>query len=217
MENETWTPHRVAVIQHPPVFLDRAATLERAVTLLNEAANNGAQLVVFSEAFIPGYPAWIGRVRYRDDGALVEELHARLVANAVNLASDDLQMLRQAAQRRAVAVVCGIQERDGQYSGGTLYNTDVPATLPRHDALFGDRWLHDGDSVIINPTGNIVAGPLHRTHGILYAECTPDQAVAMRRRIDVAGHYGRPDLFHLEVNRAPMAPIHFRDDNEPGS
>lgn len=97
--------------------------------------------------------------------------------------------------------------------GTALHSRDIPADLPARDRLFGDAWLHDGDSVIVDPMGTVVAGPLHQAHGILYAECTPEQTVAMRRLIDVAGHYGRPDIFHLAVDRTPRAPIHFHDES----
>jgi nitrilase len=47
---------RVAVIQHAPVFLERAATLASAVAAVGEAAAREARLVVFPETFVPGYP-----------------------------------------------------------------------------------------------------------------------------------------------------------------
>ena len=52
-----------AIIQRSPVFLDRAACLKLAVEAVAEAAEAGARLVVFPEAFVPGYPAWIWRLR----------------------------------------------------------------------------------------------------------------------------------------------------------
>jgi len=63
--------------------------------------------------------------------------------------------------------------------------------------------------VIVDPRGTIVAGPLHEEHGILYAECDPLIASAAKRTLDVAGHYGRPDIFKLEVNREVLTPIDF--------
>jgi nitrilase len=51
---------RIAIVQRPPTFLNRAETTGTAVTSVDEAAGAGAQLIVFPEAFIPGYPAWIG-------------------------------------------------------------------------------------------------------------------------------------------------------------
>ena len=52
-----------AVVQRPPVLLDRTATIKNAVTYLHEAADEGAGLVVFPETYVPGYPDWIWRLR----------------------------------------------------------------------------------------------------------------------------------------------------------
>jgi nitrilase len=54
---------RLAVIQRPPVLLDRKRTLETAVAAVAEAAQGGAKLIVFPEAFTPGYPVWVWRPR----------------------------------------------------------------------------------------------------------------------------------------------------------
>lgn len=131
---------RVAVIQRPPVFLDRAATLDQAVASLGEAAANGARLAVFPEALVPGYPAWMWRLRPGPDMALTERIHARLRANSVSLAADELSPLREAARRHELTVVCGLHERDEALGGGTLYNTVVTigadgALLNRHRKL----------------------------------------------------------------------------------
>lgn len=131
---------RVAVVQQAPVFLDRGATLEAAVAAVREAAAHEARLVVFPETFVPGYPAWMWRLRPGTDMALTEKIHARLREGSVSLAADDLAPLRQAAADHGVAVVCGIHERDTEFSGGTLYNTVVTigpdrALLNRHRKL----------------------------------------------------------------------------------
>jgi nitrilase len=57
--------------------------------------------------------------------ALTEQLHSRLRANAVSLAGGDLAPLCEAAGENKVTVVCGIDERDTEFSRGTLYNTVV--------------------------------------------------------------------------------------------
>src|SRR5262245_65766285 len=108
----------IAIVQRPPVFLDRAATLDSAVAAVSEAAKAGAQLVVFPETFVPGYPAWIWRLRPGTDMGLTEKIHARLCAHAVNLDSNHLAPLQQAAKERQVTVVCGINEIDAEWSGG---------------------------------------------------------------------------------------------------
>ena len=61
---------KVAVIQKPPVLLDRDKTIERVLAAIDEAAGQGASLLVFPEAYIPGYPAWIWRLRPGGDMAL---------------------------------------------------------------------------------------------------------------------------------------------------
>jgi len=131
---------KVAVIQKPPVLLDRNRTIETALASIDEAVRNGASLLVFPEAYLPGYPTWIWRLRPGGDMALSGELHARLRENAVDLARGDLQPIRDAATRHGVTVVMGIHELDSQFSGTTLFNTVVVigpdgALLNRHRKL----------------------------------------------------------------------------------
>ena len=114
---------RVAVIQKPPAFLDRSKTLAQAVVSVREAAKGGAQLVVFPETFVPGYPAWIWRLRPGGDMSLADRLHAALLEQAVTVKSGELAPLQEAAREHGVTVVCGVHERDGDFSRGTLYNT----------------------------------------------------------------------------------------------
>ena len=84
---------KIGIVQKAPVFLDKEKTIESAVAMVEEAASNGAQLVVFTEAFIPGYPAWVWRLRPGADWNTSEALHHRLLKNAVNVDSDDLAPL----------------------------------------------------------------------------------------------------------------------------
>jgi nitrilase len=306
---------RVAVVQQPPVLLDREATLERGVALLAEAARAGAALVTFPETWVPGYPEWLWRLRPGADYALTGEIHARLLHSAVDLDAGQLRPLQDAAREHGVTVLVGVHERDGRYSRGTLYNAavligpdgailnrhrklvptnpermvwgqgdasglrvvdtpagrvgglicwenymplarfalyaqgpdfyvaptwdagsgwvstmrhialegrcwvlgngtamrgrDVPAGFPDRERLFPDEddWFNPGDSVVVGPDGRIAAGPLRDQHGILYADCDPAAAAAARRTLDVAGHYGRPDVFRLEVRAERLPPV----------
>ena len=131
---------KVAVIQKPPVLLDRAATIAQAIADIDDAAAQGASLMVFPEAYIPGYPTWIWRLRPGGDGALTGEIHARLRANAVDLMRGDLQPLQEAAAKHSVTLVVGIDEIDSEFSGTSLFNTVVVigpggALLNRHRKL----------------------------------------------------------------------------------
>jgi nitrilase len=116
---------KIAVVQTPPVLLNREKTIEGAVQLIGEVAAEGAELVIFPETFIPGYPIWMWRLRPGGDMSLTNELYGRLFENAVDLDGDDLAPLQAAAKKNAITVVCGMNERDGGVSRGTLYNTVV--------------------------------------------------------------------------------------------
>lgn len=309
---------RAAVIQHPPVMLDRAATIERALALIEEASRGGAQLILFPETWVPGYPTWAWRLRPGEDRALAAEIHGRLQKEAVDLARDDLAPVREAAKAHRVTVALGVHEIDGSFSRSTLYNTvvligpggevlnrhrklmptepermiwgmgdasglrvvetplgrigalicwenymplarfalytegvevylaptwdasstwtatlrhiakeggcwvlgtataveeaDIPADFPGRDRLFRKgEWINRGNATVVAPGGEIVAGPLAKEKAILYAEIDPAEARRTRRMLDVAGHYGRPDLFHLEIDRRPLRPVRFDD------
>ena len=102
---------RVAIVQKAPAFLNRAECLRIAVSAVAEAAAGGAQLIVFPEAFVPGYPAWIWRLRPGGDLGLSERLHRALLENAVDLADDGLGPLREAAREHRVMVVSGVLNR----------------------------------------------------------------------------------------------------------
>ena len=113
---------RVAAVQAAPVFLDREATVAKAVRLIAEAAEQGAQLVAFPETWIPGYPAWIFGAAGWDDAAQ-KRVFGRLNANAVEVPGSAVDQLCGAAKDAGVVVAMGMTERDAHSSRGTLYNS----------------------------------------------------------------------------------------------
>jgi nitrilase len=311
-------PFEVAVVQRPPVLLDREATIAKVVQDVDEAADAGARLLVFPEAYLPGYPEWVWGLRPGDDYDLSSRIHAELLDNSVDLEADGLAAIREAAARREVHLVIGVHERDGRFGRATLYNTlvtiaadgsilnrhrklvptnpermvwgqgdasglrvvdtpigrlgglicwenymplpryalytegvevyvastwdsgdtwistmrhisaegrcwvigsgcsmhtnDIPASFPERDTVYAEaRWLNPGDSVVVAPGGEVVAGPLHEEHGILYAKIDPSRAPSSHRTLDVTGHYARNDIFDLRVDRSARPPISFTD------
>lgn len=74
-----------------------------------------------------------------------------------------------------------------------------------------DRPLIRGNSVIVGPLGDVLAGPLHGDTGLLCAEIDTDELVRTRYDLDVVGHYARPDIFQLHVDRRARASVHFAD------
>lgn len=116
---EEYPRFRAAAVQAAPVFLDKEATIEKACRLIKEAADNGANLIVFPEAYIPTYPYWPKEIRGRSPGY---RAFVKLFKNSVEIPSRDTDILCEAARKAAAYVVMGLNERDKELKG-TLYNT----------------------------------------------------------------------------------------------
>ena len=297
-------PFLVAAVQISPAFLDREATVDRACQAIAEAGSRGARLVVFPEAFVPGYPLWVWCIAPGQTHDL-RVLYAELLDQAVTVPGAAVAQLCEAARAAGVYVAIGVNERNVEASGTSLYNAllfigadgrilgvhrklvptagerlvhaqgdgsgltayDTPlgrlgglvcwenymplarqalyntgihlyvaptwdrgepwrSTL-RHVAKEGrvyvigccsamrqadlpDRfsfkaavpvsangWINPGDSMIVDPDGKVLAGPLHEEQGMLFAEVDPQRVVGPRWQLDVAGHYARPDVLDL--------------------
>lgn len=307
---------KIAIVQEPPAVLEKAATLARAVAALNRAADGGAELVLFPETYVPGYPAWIWRLR-PDQGSVWRDIHRRLVANAVRPSRGDLSPLQEAAATRKVTVVVGFHELDDAFGRTTLYNAvavlgpdgtllnrhrklmptmpermvwgqgdasglqvvetpvgrvgvlicwenlmplsryalyaqgveiycaptyaagevwlasmrhiameggcyvlnagfalrgaDAPPDLPERARLYPDpdEWINPGDSCVVAPGGRMLSGPLHRETGVLFADLDLAAVASARAQLDVVGHYARPDVFQLRVDRRARPPAEF--------
>lgn len=298
------TSQRIAVVQAAPVVLDRARSLSKVCELVAKAAEQGARLVVFPEAYVPTYPFWVWYLAPREHVRL-GELHAALVDQAVTVPGPELAPVQEAARRAGVFVALGVNERNAEASGTSLFNTVVligpdgeilakhrklvptgaerlvwaqgdgstlsPITTelgrlgmlicwenymplarqalydqgldvllaPTYDegevclcsvrhiakegriyvasasmvlhrehvpeaydlaALVAQReWIKEGDSAIAAPNGSLLAGPLSREEGTLYADIDLREVARSRWNLDVAGHYSRPDVFRFEL------------------
>jgi nitrilase len=111
---------RVAAVQATPVILDAAASVEKAVRLLEEAAEHGAQLAVLPETFVPLYPsnAW---ARGASAFGGWDELWERLWAESVDVPGPHVAVLEAACARLGVWLAIGVNEREAQRPG-SLYN-----------------------------------------------------------------------------------------------
>ena len=119
---------RVAAIQARPAYYDLDTCVAKALSLIAEAARNGAQLAAFGETFFPGYPAWLDvAIDYaRWDHPPTKRLYARLVANSLALDSPQMRQLRDCAKKHGIVLVLGINERVTRGRGNrSLYNSIV--------------------------------------------------------------------------------------------
>src|SRR5918996_1360335 len=99
---------------------------------------------------------------------------------------------------------------------GTVDERMIEMLQPSPEA---EKFLRNADccggSLIVDPLSRIIAGPMGAEEGILYAECNLDLGIQMKLRHDFAGHYNRPDIFQVHVNRA--APQLYRVHNDPAA
>ena len=304
---------KIAAIQASPIFLDSQATTEKALSLMREAAENGARLCVFPEVFISGYPVWIrphliSKFSYPDQqAALVAYLEAAIAVDGPEMNS----LCREAARLdlftymgflepamsggtvyASLAAVhpsqglvsvhrklrptyhermvwCpgdghGLQVHDWQEfkvgglncfenwmplarhtlygqgeqlhvatwpgkpaltrdisrfiamegrvyvasAGGLLYAKDIPDDFPLKERLVEEQDCHNsGGTVVVEPDGTILSESNEGDETILYAELDVRKVKAERAYQDPAGHYGRPDVFSLHVNRDRQVPL----------
>ncbi len=309
---DSFPKYKAAAVQAAPVFLDREATLEKACRLIDEAASQGAALVVFPETWVPGYPVWTNAVS-RWNYPPAKKVYSRLYKNAVDIPGPATEYLGRAAKKAGVCLVMGVHERT---QSGTLYNTIlfigrdgrllgkhrklVPTYHERMIWAYGDAstlqvfdtevgrlgglicWEHwmplarytlytqgeqvhaslwptasetyllacrnmafegrlfvivaanyltkamlpadfelrqeienlpevldRGGSAIIGPNAKYLAGPVYDCETILYADIDLERIVEEKQTLDVVGHYARPEVFTLQVNRREMTPVTF--------
>ena len=153
---------KVAIAQIAPVFLDKSKTVEKACEFIAKAANNGAKLIVFPEAFISGYPDWVWSIPNGKSDEL-NALYAKLVENAVSVPDEATDKLCKAAKAEGINLVMGMNERNSETSGTSLYNSilfidENGGILGKHRKLIptgGERliWAQgDGSTLVSHKT-----------------------------------------------------------------
>jgi nitrilase len=122
--SDTFPQVRAAVVQAAPVLFEREASIRKACRLAADAAAQGAQLILFPEAFIPAYPRGLGFgtvVGSRSEAG--RRTWERYWANSVDVPGPATEALGAAAREARAYLAIGVVERDTQFSRGTLYCT----------------------------------------------------------------------------------------------
>jgi nitrilase len=311
---------KVSLAQISPVWLDRAATLEKVENSILQAAEQGSQLVAFGEGLVPGYPFWPELTAGAEFNSEVQkDLFAHYSSQAVDIDRGDLKSLCDVARAHSIAVYLGCIERAADRGGQSLYASLVYITangqigsvhrklcptyeerlvwspgdghgLRVHDlhgfrvgglncwenwmplpraALYGQGenvhvavwpgsirnthditrfiaresrsyvlsvsglmhadqvtgsfphasqvkqaasgWMTDGGSCIAAPDGQWLLEPVVETEGIFSAELDLNLIRKERQNFDPAGHYSRPDVTRLSVDRTRQSTVSFKD------
>lgn len=311
---------QVALAQIAPVWLNKKKTLDKIKEAMLQAAKEKAQLLVFGEGLLPGYPFWLALT----DGAqwdlkINKSLHAHYAQNAVNIEDGDVEELCVLAKEHTMAVYVGVIERATNRGGHSLYcslvyineqgvicsvhrklqptyderltwapgdgnglqvhplegftvgglncwenwmplpraalygmgenvhcavwpgsdhntkditrfiaresrsyvisvsslmhKTDFPTDTPYIKELLAaaPEQLANGGSCVANPDGSWLLEPQLHTEGVFRAEIQLDRVYEERQNFDPVGHYSRPDVTQLHLNRERQSTLKIKD------
>ncbi|WP_291868698.1 carbon-nitrogen hydrolase family protein [Maribacter sp.] len=316
MKNEL----KVALAQIAPVWLNKEKTIKKIEINIKEAALNKAELVVFGEALLPGYPFWLAFTEgAKWDLKVNKEIHAHYVRNAIQVEANELDSICMLAKENKIAVYLGIMERakdrgghsiycslvyineegeiksvhrklqptyderltwapgDGnglkvhalkQFTVGGLncwenwmplprtalyglgenlhiavwpgsdYNTkDITRFIARESRSFvisvsslmkkenfptdtphlskileqAPGVMANGGSCIAGPDGEWLVEPVIDKEGLIYHTLDFNRVYEERQNFDVVGHYSRPDVTKLTINRERQSTVEFKD------
>lgn len=312
---------KVALAQISPVWLDKKATIEKIEITILDAVKEGAELVVFGEALLPGYPFWLALTEgAKWDLKVNKKLHAHYVRNSIQIETGELQGICDLAKQHKIAIYLGIMERAKDRGGHSIYaalvyidqngkiksvhrklqptyderltwapgdgnglqvhtlkqftvgglncwenwmplpraalygqgenlhvavwpgsehNTkditrfiaresrsyvisvsslmkkeDFPEGTPHLEKLRAEApdVLANGGSCIAGPDGEWLVEPIIGKEGLFYHTLDFDRVYEERQNFDVVGHYSRPDVTQLTVNRERQSTVRFKDN-----
>lgn len=311
---------KVAMAQIAPVWLNKQATLEKIENAIQEAANEKAELIVFGEAFLPGYPFWLAHTEGAAwDLKVNKELHAHYTRNSIQIEAGELDAICKLAHENKMAIYLGMMERAKDRGGHSLYcslvyinqngeiksvhrklqptyderltwapgdgnglqvhplkqftvgglncwenwmplpraalygqgenlhiavwpgglhNTkditrfiaresrsfvisvsslmkisDFPKDTPHLDKILekAPSVLADGGSAIAGPDGEWIVEPIVDSEGLIYETLDFNRVYEERQNFDPVGHYSRPDVTKLHINRERQSTVTFKD------
>ncbi|MEM8896380.1 MAG: carbon-nitrogen hydrolase family protein [Bacteroidota bacterium] len=310
---------KVALAQISPVWLNKEKTIQKIERAILDATTQGAELIVFGEGLLPGYPFWLGLTKATEFNSKIQkEIFAHYVRNSVSIEKGELNSICALAKEKGISVYLGIIERAGDRGGHSLYcslvyinnageiksvhrklqptyderlvwspgdgngllvhplkdftlgglncwenwmplprtalyaqgenvhiavwpgskhNTeditrfiaresrsyvisvsslmlreDFPRDTPHFEEIVADApvILADGGSCIAGPDGDWVMEPITNEEGIFTATIQVNRVLEERQNFDPVGHYSRPDVTELTVNRERQRTVSFK-------
>lgn len=113
---------KVSLAQFSPVWLDKSKTIQLVCNQIEEAANVQSDLIVFSEAFLPGYPFWLSFTHGSlFESPLQKRLHAHYLSQSIDLESNDLNPILDLCKKHQINCYLGIIEKAHDRSKHSLY------------------------------------------------------------------------------------------------
>lgn len=159
---------KVGLVQDSPVFFDKDKTIKKIETLTKKYANEGCELLVFPESFIPGYPrgfSFGAKIGSRTPGG--RKLYSEYYNNSIDIQSNDLKKLEELSKLQNIYLVIGVTEK--QDTNGSLYCSML--YISPSEGLLG---VHRK----IKPTG---------TERIIWAEAGAESLVTFKTKIGKLG------------------------------
>ena len=311
---------KVALAQISPVWLDKKQTIQKIKNTIEDASKEKAELIVFGEALLPGYPFWIGLTNGAAwNSSVQKEIHAHYVQNSITIEKGELDTICKLAKEHHMAVYIGIIERAQNRGGHSIYaslvyinqdgviksvhrklqptyderltwapgdghglqvhplknftigglncwenwmplpraalygqgedlhvavwpgsdhntkditrfiaresrsfvisvsslmqKSNFPKETPHFDKIIKNApdTLVNGGSCIAGPDGEWILEPVINKEGIFYETLDFSRVLEERQNFDVAGHYSRPDITKLHVNRDRQSTVSFDD------
>lgn len=160
-------PISLAIIQHKPIHLQLEASMEKALQLIEESAANGANLIVFGECWLTGYPAWLDHCTEIAvwNNEAVKEAFALMHENSISVDGKEMQALCKTAKQLQITLCIGINEKVlSGIGGGTIYNSFViineAGIIANHHRklvpTFSEKLLYgNGDAVGLKVTDTV--------------------------------------------------------------
>lgn len=209
---DTYPKIRVGVVQAAPVFLDREASAAKAVEFIQQAGQQGVDLLAFPEGFIPAHPVWYHF--HPATGKQSLAFAAELFKNSVEIPSPTTEAICAAAAQARVNVVMGLCEKLPKTTG-TMFNTQLfigrdGQILGKHQKIMptvGERLVHTGG---YGDTLRVVETDVGRVSGLICGENSNPLAIfalaAQGTQIHVASwpnHFSRNE--HAMVDAITFA------------
>ena len=164
---------KVALAQISPIWLNKKQTIQKIENTIIDASKEKAELIVYGEALLPGYPFWIGLTNGAEwNSSVQKEIHAHYVQNSITIEKGELDTICNLAKEHHISVYLGIIERAQNRGGHSIYASLVyinqlgiiKSVHRKLQPTYDERltWAPgDGHGLKVHPLKNFTVGGLN--------------------------------------------------------